>query len=400
LLLPLLLLAGAGSVSAQQTVADVVILKGILKVRRDESERIYREIGLKIPLVETDVVHSGKDTRAKITVRETGETITLYADSHLRMSEIRSQRSLFQLAIGKALFLVRPAEKEAARRETLVRTATVTVGVKGTEFVVGSKEDESYVMTVAGTVSVRPGADPQREVQVKRGEAYFATPDQAPAQAVPVSAATRQRVLREDGLDALRKASGAPDLNPPPPAEPIGLGARIGLGYQRIEVPLSGTGASALAVESEGVQLSLEYSLFGPVTLDFTGFRGGVGSASGGSVDISPPSGGGAVSSLSAMLGVRAALGRSLSWAAHAGLIRETVTFKQEQGETLGLSLSGPAGRVQVDYRLTEVWFAGLSYALARVDASGSLVNQLGGQGIQADSGTMQVLSLTAGANF
>jgi len=405
LLLPLFV--GAAPASAQQTVADLVIQRGIIKVRRDEGERIFREIGLKIPLAETDVVHSGKDTRATISVHETEETITLYSDSHLRMSEVRPRRSLFQLAVGKALFLVRAAEKTVREstgneRETTVRTATVTIGVKGTEFVVGTKEDESYVMTVEGTVTVSPSADPQREVQVKRGEGYFASSEQAPARAVPVSSETRQRVLREDGLDALRKASGAPEPAPAPAPEhkPLGLSARLGPAFQRIEVPLSGRGASALVVESGGAQLGFEYSLFGPVTLDVTGFRGDVGSTAGGSADTSPPAGGGAVSSLATLAGIRGALGPSFSWSAHAGLYQESIIFRQDQGQALGLALHGPLGRFQLDYRLTNVWFVGLSYALARVESSGSLVNRLREQGIGADTGTVRVLSLAGGVNF
>ena len=406
-LVALFLLGGAPCASAQQAIADVVIQHGILKVRREEGERIFREIGLKIPLAETDVVHSGKDTRATITVRETGESITLYSDSHLQMSEVRPRRSLFQLAVGKALFLVRAAEKTLREttgtpRQTTVRTATVTVGVKGTEFVVGTKDDESYVMTVAGTVSVRPGADLQREVEVKSGEAYYATAAQAPARPVTVSDETTRRVLREDGLDALRKASGAPQPapRPAPSQELLGISSRIGAGYQQIGVPLTGSGASALAVSSPGFLLGIEYSLLGPVTLEVTGFRGTVGSADGGSAATTPPAGGGAVSALTMTAGMRGGFGPSLFWAAHAGLLREWIDYRQDQGEVLGLALRGPMARLQVDYQLTNAGTAGISYALARVEATGTVVDRLRAQGITAETGTVQALALTWGVRF
>jgi hypothetical protein len=397
-LIVLLALTSAVSAFAQQPVADAVIQRGIIKVRRENREHIFRDIGLKIPLYETDVVHSGKDTRAVITVRETGESITLFADSHFAVAEVGKLQSRFQLAIGKALFLVRRAEDLV--RETTVQTATATVGVKGTEFVVGAKEDESYVMTVDGTVSVHPSAAPQREVKVLPGQAYYAGADQAPTGPVQVTAEQQRRVLNEEGLDALRKASGAPDRGPAPVYEPLGLGARMGLGYQRIELPITGGKASKLAVNSFGVVLGMEFSLLGPVTLDVTGFRGGVDSTEGGSEQTRPPDGGGAVSSLSGMLGARGSLGHALSWALHAGLYQEAIVFRRDEGEPLDLGLRGPIARAELDYRLSRLWFLGFSFGVARVEASGSLVDRLREQGVTAHAATVQIAALTAGTGF
>ena len=82
------------------------------------------------------------------------------------------------------------------------------------------------------------------------------------------------------------------------------------------------------------------------------------------------------------------------------GLFQEAVTFRRVEGESLNLSLRGPIAEAKLDYRLTDVWFVGLSYALARVEASGSLVNRLRAHGIGTEPGTVQVLSLAGGVNF
>jgi len=213
-----------------------------------------------------------------------------------------------------------------------------------------------------------------------------------------VTPEARERVLEEEGLETLRRASGAPTRRPPSVYGPLGTGARIGFGLHWLQLPLQGTGASELSLSSPGVFLGSEFRLLGPVTLDVWGFRGIPDGVDGGTESIGPSGSGGTVTALAALIGFRGSAGSSLSWAVHAGSMQEVVTFPG--GDTPSLTLGGAIGQARLDLRLSGPWYAGIALSMAQLEADGQFVDRLKEEGVQPGTATMQTLALTWGARF
>ena len=57
-------IAVPGALLAQEPSAEVVLHKGVLKVRRDGQEEFYRQVDVKVPLFESDVLQTGANSRA------------------------------------------------------------------------------------------------------------------------------------------------------------------------------------------------------------------------------------------------------------------------------------------------------------------------------------------------
>lgn len=206
----LLLLAGTEPAVANNHVGELIISKGIVKVRHlSGRETVYRQTGLRIPVFEGDVVQSAAKTKAKIIFRDGREVISIYANTSFKVEAITRKKSLFGLNIGKALFKI--AAK--FRRNTFtVRTSTATIGVKGTEFIAATDGHNTYVMTLTGVVTTASVAYPNVTVDVTKDTATSVAADEPPTTPVPVTPESREQIMQSDGLT---------EFNEVPFAEPV-----------------------------------------------------------------------------------------------------------------------------------------------------------------------------------
>jgi len=150
---------------AEDPAGEVLLHRGVLKVRRIEAERIYQQPGERIPVYETDVIHTGENTRATVTLFANHDTIAMYANSFLGVSKSRPEESTLALNVGKGLFAF---ARRLAEQRAQVLTPTAVLGVKGTEFIAGATETESFVLILEGVVGVVSKAAPEREVEVTK----------------------------------------------------------------------------------------------------------------------------------------------------------------------------------------------------------------------------------------
>ncbi len=189
--------------AAQRLAGELVLKKGLVKVRRQGREQFFRTPGLSVPIFERDVVQSGPNTRAIIFMRLRKEIIQLYSNSHIAIDALRPRRTRIGMAIGKALFSV--ARSLKFRPRFLVRTQTASIGVKGTKFIVGNEEVKSYVLTLEGRVGVISKARPKVEIVLTEGQALVAEKDKPLSKVVEVSKEEQEAIIREDGLELFRE---------------------------------------------------------------------------------------------------------------------------------------------------------------------------------------------------
>ena len=179
----------------QAPVGELEVEQGRVKIRHLTDERVFEEVGLRIPVFVGDALHTSGDTRVKIRFRDEDEIITLYSNTHFKIAVHNPRRSGFFLNIGKAFFGV------LRRRNPFeVKTAQATIGIKGTEFVVGTDGQKSFLLTVTGVVAMRSVAFPGREVVVTQDQASSVEANQPPAPPVAVTPETRDQILAEEGL--------------------------------------------------------------------------------------------------------------------------------------------------------------------------------------------------------
>lgn len=191
-----LALGQAGTVAVQQ---------GEVKIRHDGRSQLVKAPATGVPVFAGDAMHSGPDTLAVITL--TGGTqqdkIQLYGNSFFTLDSVSESESRSTLGIGKALFSVFARLKSGARFE--VKTPTAVIGVKGTEFVVGTDGETTYVLTLTGAVGLVSNVLGElREVTVTQDTVSAARFNQAPVPPSRVSPDTRDRAVKEQGIGTFK----------------------------------------------------------------------------------------------------------------------------------------------------------------------------------------------------
>ncbi len=130
-----LLLGLVAPAAAQEQAGEFVLERGKAIVRHLGEARTVDTVGARVPVFVGDVVRTAKESRGKVFFRGKEEQISLYGNTHFKVQEFTRERSSFGLSIGKALFGVFAKFRAGAFK---VRTPTATIGIKGTEFVVGT----------------------------------------------------------------------------------------------------------------------------------------------------------------------------------------------------------------------------------------------------------------------
>lgn len=379
----------------EQVVGQLLIDRGLVKVRRLGAERVYRQKGLTIPIRATDVIHSGADTRASLALTETGELVTIYSDTHVKVSDLRIERGLFVLNAGKALFsLLRDL---AVDRDVRVQTRTATFGVKGTQFIVGAKEEESFALTLEGEVAATPSAQPEREIRIKPGEMYYLTDEVVPDAAIAVEPEAQERIVTEDGLGGLRKAAGLPEDGARAEGPPT-VHLRAGIGAHEVLVPFRNGGEHEATVSGGALLLSLEWKFWGPVMVELAGIRGGVNEVAIDTEDTGDsPSGD--MTTIAALAGVRGDFGGWFSTSFALGPFRHWTVIRGGGGDDT-INVDGLMARATADYVLDNQFAVGLVLYLGSGEATGSGPDGLRSLGFTVEDAEVSYLGLTVGGRF
>ncbi len=205
----LLLAAGGAAAQGSRPVGELVLTKGVVKIRgRTGREVVVTDIGRRFAVRVGDVVQSGRDTKATIFFRDERERVSLYSKTQFKVEELSPRRTSFALRIGKAFF----AALSGVRRNTFsLRTATATIGIKGTEFVAGTDGESTFLLTIKGVVTMVNPDFPDVVVEVGASQASTVRANQQPTPPADVAPEDVEKIVAQDSNEAFEAVM-------PPPA--------------------------------------------------------------------------------------------------------------------------------------------------------------------------------------
>ena len=157
-------------------------------------------------------VLTGKNTRARIEMREKEEEIRLRVDTLFKVNSLDLDQTEVEMPTGKARFKIKRKlnRKKKQRRKFNVRTVTALVGVRGTEFVMGSSGASTSLLTLAGSVEMAAVAAPEIKVEVSIGEASKLDVGKAPTPPITVPPALQNSIVESDSADTFGEVSFPP----------------------------------------------------------------------------------------------------------------------------------------------------------------------------------------------
>ena len=93
----------------------------------------------------------------------------------------------------------KPLRQKGKRRNRFkIRTVTAVVGVRGTEFVLGTSGSQTNLLTISGLVTIAPVEAPEIEVEVPENQASQVQQGLAPTPPIPVAAEIQEQIIQED----------------------------------------------------------------------------------------------------------------------------------------------------------------------------------------------------------
>ena len=184
--------------------------KGTVKLRRLKTERFITEKDGLVNLEEGDLIHAGSGARGNVFLSAEGQKIAVYPQSIIEVKEASKNRSSIYLPLGKALFGLLNKLRPNQRFE--VQTPTAVMGVKGTEFVVGTDGvSKTFVLTVSGVVSLINPEFPNMETLVGKNQASSSIQNSPPTPAVEVPPEVRESAVQGESLESMEALPVQPE---------------------------------------------------------------------------------------------------------------------------------------------------------------------------------------------
>ena len=212
LLFAFLIVSSVGAASEVQLYLET----GRVKVKNQGKVRFLSHSDPLNPLiVELELgeqVLTGKNTRARIKMRGKEEEIRLRVDTLFKVNSLDSDQTEVEMPTGKARFKIKRKlnRKKKQRRKFNVRTVTALVGVRGTEFVMGTSGASTSLLTLDGSVEMAAVAAPEIKVEVSIGEASKLDVGKAPTPPITVPPALQNSIVESDSADTFGEVSFPP----------------------------------------------------------------------------------------------------------------------------------------------------------------------------------------------
>ena len=186
--------------------AELELEMGLVKIMRAGKALVFKEKGSKIPLLLKDEIQTGTNSKAQIRLPGKDETIKLGSRSFFGLDNLTEDQTQVSLLTGKGQFKVTPRksarkplrQKGKRRNRFKIRTVTAVVGVRGTEFVLGTSGSQTNLLTISGLVTIAPVEAPEIEVEVPENQASQVQQGLAPTPPIPVAAEVQEQIIQED----------------------------------------------------------------------------------------------------------------------------------------------------------------------------------------------------------
>ncbi len=185
--------------------AELELELGLVKIMRAGKALVFSQKGSKIPLLLKDEIQTGANSKAQIRLPGKDETIKLGSRSFFGLDNLTEDQTQVSLLTGKGQFKVTPRksarkplrQKGKRRNRFKIRTVTAVVGVRGTEFVLGTSGSQTNLLTISGLVTIAPVEAPEIEVEVPENQASQVQQGLAPTPPIPVAAEIQEQIIQE-----------------------------------------------------------------------------------------------------------------------------------------------------------------------------------------------------------
>ncbi|HIN48042.1 MAG TPA: hypothetical protein EYM80_07470 [Deltaproteobacteria bacterium] len=199
--------AFSGVVLAQE--GDLNLIKGVVKIIRGGDVQIISKLGTRVPLHNGDRVQTGANSKADITLKFSKEVIQLSSRSFFEVDDVNETQSKITLLTGKGQFKIpkRKLKRKRKKPRFKVRTVMAVVGVSGTEFVMGTGNEQTSLLTLSGEVTMAPVSAPDIEVIIPENQASTVVQGAAPTRPVTVPPETRANIVSSDSPETFKQVS-------------------------------------------------------------------------------------------------------------------------------------------------------------------------------------------------
>lgn len=202
----IILYLSAGVIFAE-AVGKLTLEKGILKLRRNAVDTVYREQGTVVEVQNGDEIQTAANSLAKIRLSQNGDDIDIFSNSLFVVSNVDLETSDVSMPVGKSRFLIKPRRiVKKNRKRFRLKTTNAVIGVKGTDFIVGVHDGNTSLLTLEGVVSLSSISEPEVEVEVKLNQASQIKQDQRPTVPIFVSPQAREAIISADTPAAFKSA--------------------------------------------------------------------------------------------------------------------------------------------------------------------------------------------------
>ena len=192
-----------------EAVGVLTVEKGVVKLRRGTQERLIQDRDGLVPVEVGDALHSGSGARGFVFFERENQKVSVYPGSMIQVKAHSEKSASFFMPLGKVLFSVLNKLRPEQRFE--VSTPTATIGVKGTEFVVGTDGvTKTFLLTLSGVVSLVNPEFPNMETLVPKDQATVTHRGEPPAPPVVVPPDTRNTVVKEDSVQSMEALPVSP----------------------------------------------------------------------------------------------------------------------------------------------------------------------------------------------
>ena len=182
-----------------EAVGKLTLEKGILKVRTNGVDTVYREQGSGIEVHNGSEIQMAGSSFAKLQLYQNNDEIEIFSNTLFIVSSISQETSEVSIPVGKSRFLIKPRKMvRRDRKRFRLKTTNALIGVKGTDFVVGVYDGNTSLLTLEGVVLLSNISEPEVEVEVKLNQASSIKQDTRPTAPVVVSPKAREAILATD----------------------------------------------------------------------------------------------------------------------------------------------------------------------------------------------------------
>ncbi|MCP4754495.1 MAG: FecR domain-containing protein [Proteobacteria bacterium] len=206
-----LLLATTNSFA--DSVGTLLLQRGIIKLQRGELHEIYRETGRRIQVANGDRIQTGPNTRVKIEFL-TEDSTELFSDTFFTILVAGEENTSLSMPTGKGRFKVKKSKRTIGKRRRFrLRTANASIGVKGTDFVLGSVDGKTSLLTISGIVTLANIATPEVTVSIAANQASQIRQDAKPTAPIVVPPQLQEKIIESDSAKAFEDVTFGAEIS-------------------------------------------------------------------------------------------------------------------------------------------------------------------------------------------